>query len=91
MMEAEADRECGLNDEAKESSRQYNSRQKLQTRAHILERSMFPILVLEKVRRTSSGDSWKLMESVLSLFLKGSGRICDKKNVIVSSVEFSDD
>ena len=85
-MKAEADRECGLNDEAKESTRDYNSRQKLQTRAHILERSMFPILVLEKVRRTSSGGSLKLMESILSFFLKGHGRICDKKNVIVSRV-----
>lgn len=56
-MKAEADRECGLNDEAKESSQQYNSRQKLQTRAHILERSMFPILALENVMRTSSGYS----------------------------------
>ena len=56
-MKAEADRECGLNDEARESSREYYSRQKLQTRTHILERSMFPILVLEKVRRTSSGGS----------------------------------
>ena len=56
-MKAEADRECGLNDEARESSREYCSRQKLQTRTHILERSMFPILVLEKVRRTRSGGS----------------------------------
>lgn len=54
-MKVEADRECGLNDEARESSREYYSRQKLQTRAHILGRSMFPILVLEKVTRTSSG------------------------------------
>lgn len=47
-MKAEADRECGLNDEAKENSREYYSRQKLQTRAHILERSMFPILGIRK-------------------------------------------
>lgn len=56
-MKAEADRECGLNDEVRESSRESYSRQKLQTRAHILETSMFPVLVLEKVRRTSSGGS----------------------------------
>lgn len=56
-MKAEADGECGLNDEARESIREYDSRQKLQTRAYVLERSMFPILVLEKVRRTSSGGS----------------------------------
>lgn len=44
-MKAEADRECGLSDEARESSREYYSRQELQTRTHILERSVFPILV----------------------------------------------
>lgn len=70
-------RSVGLNDEAKESSLEYNFRQKLQTRAHILERSMFPKLAWEKVRRTK----WRVY---LDTFLKkkGGGTFCDKKNVI---------
>lgn len=59
-----------MNDEAKESSLEYNFRQKLQTRAHILGRSMFP--------KKRSGDPIrvipeKLMESMFSIKKKRMG------------------